>query len=401
LRVPSSKSLANRVLILAALSEGSFRISGDFAAEDIQLMIQALKDLGIQVKSDEDGVEFDNDLSWRENNRELELHLGNSGTCVRFLATLVALRKGDTVLTGKQRLKERPIGDLVDALRSLEVKLDYLENDGYLPLRVYGNRQLSGGKVTIKGDTSSQFITSLLLSSPAFEQGIELEIQGDLISLPYIALTTSLLESWGVPVKWEGNNISVGSQQLSGKDYEVEGDASAAVYWWGLAFLQGCTIDVENIPEHSIQGDRKFKYLLDHLQKKKPCSPEGYDFDMNHMPDASLMLMAIAPLLDHPVMIRGIGSLRVKETDRIEAMKTELGKLGVRVDIDENWMKVYPLDLTHYDYEQNVQIETYDDHRIAMSLTILGTRLGNLEILDPDCVNKTYPHFWIDLKKFE
>lgn len=400
LTVPSSKSLANRVLILAALSSGSFRVTGDFEAEDIQLMITALKQLGIDISRDSTGLHFQNDLSWREDSSQLELFLGNSGTCVRFLSSLVSLRAGPTVLTGKNRMKERPIADLVDSLRQFGISVDYGENEGFPPLLITPPQNLKGGEVHIKGNVSSQFITSILLSAPAFKNGVSLHIDGPLISRPYVSLTLDLLKKWGVEVQEEGTSIIVTPAALEGLDFEVEGDASAAVYWWALSFLHDVEISVSNIPEGSVQGDARFQSILRYLKKKSPCSPQGYHFDMNAMPDASLMLMALAPLLDHPTHISGIASLRVKETDRIQAMSVELSKLGVQVEVGDSWMKIDLLDLESYDFSQKIQIETYDDHRVAMSMAILGTRLGNLEILDPECVSKSYPNFWKDLESF-
>lgn len=379
--VPSSKSMANRALILAALSKGKFKLIGDFEAEDIQLMIGALQYLGIKIARRKDCLVIDNDLRWREKNNRLRLFLGNSGTSLRFLTSLVCLRRGETVLTGKQRMKERPIKDLVDALRQLGAEVRYLEKDGYPPLEVIGAGSLRGGKVKMKAQVSSQFLTSLLLIEPALEGKLQISLSGKVISRPYVDMTRAMVRAW-----------------KEGRDFSVEGDASAAVYWWALGYLHGARVTISNVPQKSFQGDVKFLGLLRRLKAYK--AQKTLVLDMNDMPDASLMLMAIAPLLKFPVKITGIGSLRVKETDRIEAMAQELQKLGVRLAVGKDWMKVWPLDLQRFDGSRRIVIETYDDHRIAMSFAILGTRLGNLDILDPDCVQKTYPNFWRDLRKF-
>ncbi|MDP2690842.1 MAG: 3-phosphoshikimate 1-carboxyvinyltransferase [bacterium] len=400
--VPSSKSMANRALILSALSAGSFRVDGDFLADDIQIMIQSLQKLGIAVESDERGLRFQNDLSWRENSEEIELFLGNSGTSMRFLSALVTLRKGITILTGKERMKERPIGDLVNALRDLGVEVEYLEKEGYPPLRVVGRGSVPGGSIQMKGDVSSQFLSALLLAGSAFDEGLEIELEGELISKPYVEMTMRMIEEWGMKnEKWKMKNgklrMKVSPVSFQGHDYQVEGDASAAVYWWALGFLQNAEVIVRNVPDDSVQGDVGFRQLLKKVETGlKPVSTR---LDMSDMPDASLMLMAIAPMLMFPIRIEGIASLRIKETDRIEAMVTELRKLGGRVETGEDWIMIYPMDLDKYQVLQNVQIDTYDDHRVAMSMAILGTRLGNLEILDRDCVNKTYPGFWEELER--
>lgn len=378
--VPSSKSIANRALILAAQSKGTFRLVGDFGAEDIQLMVEALQKLGIKIHQRKDGLVVDNDLSWREKSKSLRLFLGNSGTSIRFLASLVCLRSGKTVLTGKQRMKQRPIKDLVDALRQLGAQVRYLEQDGYPPLEVIGSGCLNGGKVKMKAQISSQFLTSLLLIEPSLEGKLRLRVSGKTISQPYVDMTRAMVRKW-----------------KSGEDFTVEGDASAAVYWWALGYLHGVRVTILNVSKKSLQGDVRFLQLLRQLKAHR--SNSLFTIDMNDMPDASLMLMAMIPVLRFPVKITGIGSLRVKETDRIAAMAAELGKIGVKVLVGKDWIKVRPLDLAKIHSSRPIRIKTYDDHRIAMSFAILGTRLGNLEILDPDCVQKTYPNFWRDLSK--
>lgn len=392
LSVPSSKSIANRALILAALSKGKFKLIGDFEAEDIQLMIGSLQKLGVKIAQRRDGLSIENDLSWKQQRNALRLFLGNSGTSIRFLTSLVCLRNGRTVLTGKQRMKERPIKDLVDALRQLGAEVHYLERDGFPPIEVKGHGTLRGGRVNVKAQTSSQFLTSLLLIEPALEKKLQLNTPGKIVSQPYIDMTRALVRRW-----------------RAGADFTVEGDASAAVYWWALAFLHGVTVEVSNVPSRSMQGDVKFLSLIKRLKSHK--TKTTLSIDMNDMPDASLMLMAMVPLLRFPITITGIGSLRVKETDRIAAMAKELGKLGVKVEVGKDWMKIWPLlegdfstsprsKNSSVSVEMTKKIETYDDHRIAMSFAVLGTRLGNLEIMDPDCVRKTYPKFWRDLKRF-
>lgn len=397
LNVPSSKSLANRMLILTALAQGSSRLKGDFEAEDIQIMITALQAIGLELVQEEGGVRVSNDFSWRSNADEKDLFLGNSGTSTRFLAALCALREGPVTLSGKPRLQERPIGDLAEALKHIGARVKYLQEKGFPPLKIsqgIGKQSV----VELSGETSSQFITALLMIAPLLQNGLEIRLKGKVISRPYINMTLELMKQWGAQVVWKGEStlvVEAGSYQP--QELTIEGDASAAVYWWALSFLHEVEVSVANLPGNSLQGDQKFLQLLNKLKKEPQVLDQDLLIDMEDLPDASLMLMALAPLLNCPVRIEGLSSLRVKETDRLEAMATELSKVGVKVEVGPDWMRIEPLDMSSYNADEPIEIDTYDDHRVAMSIAILGTRLGNLVIRDPDCVNKTYPKFWVDL----
>lgn len=400
--VPSSKSMANRALILSALSKGDFTIFGDFEAEDIQLMISGLHQMGVQVSLVDAGVKFQNDMNWMKSADPLVLNLGNSGTSLRFLTSLSCLRAGDTLLTGIQRMKERPLADLIDALGQLGFNVQYSDKIGFPPVEVLGtdhgtSQTYAGGAVRMRGNTSSQFVSSLLLIGSAFGQGLAIQVYGELISRPYVETTLKMIEEWGGSVSRKlgvrSLELRVEHAELKGHDYQVEGDASAAVYWWAIGFLHDVDVDVENVPLDSVQGDVGFLKLLQQMRDHH----EGvFEVDMNDMPDASLMLMAMAPLMSYPIRITNIASLRVKETDRIDAMATELRRLGVDVQTGQDWMTVMPLKSFNV---SPVEIETYNDHRIAMSFAISGTRIGNIVIKNPDCVQKTYPRFWDDLKR--
>jgi len=410
--VPSSKSLTNRALILAAVSRGECELKGDFGAADIQIMLGALQKMGIRIETIDDnetmGVRIQNDLSWMEDDRELELFLGNSGTSIRFLTSLVLFRNGETILTGKERMKERPIRDLVEALGQIGAEIEYLEQEGYPPLRVKGLKEMTGHVIKIRGDVSSQFLTSLLLVGSAFSRSVEVLIDGPLISRPYVEMTLDLLRKWDVSVQRGAEGFRMFPQQLLGTDMVIEGDASAATYWWALGFLHDCVINVKNVQNDSKQGDVQFKKVLNILAN----STNEFEIDMNDMPDAAMTLMAVAPFHTAALTITNVASLRVKETDRIEAMATELGKCGVEVETGKDWVKIYSLLNTDFStssrpfanppsVEMTKAVETYDDHRIAMSMAVFGTMVGNVEILDPDCVSKTYPNFWNDLRRIE
>ncbi len=394
LHLPSSKSLANRSLILAAQIEASFILEGDFEAEDIQLMISALRSLGITISEEKGLLLIENDMSWKESEEDREIFLGNSGTSIRFLSSLVPLRKGKTLLTGIQRMREeRPIKDMSDALVQLGVKVRFLEKEGFPPVEYSLEEQISS-EVCIKGETSSQYFSSLLLSAASYPMGMKIKINGDLISKPYIELTLNLLREWGLICHEEGDTYHIDPQEIVAQDRVVEGDASAAVYWWAFNYLQETQIDFKNLSKESVQGDMKFQEVLEELRLHK----EGtYERDMNDMPDASMMLMALAPVLDFPVMIRNVASLRVKETDRLQAMATELHKLGVKLDVGSDY--IYIDAATFENPSELIEIDTYDDHRMAMCFAILGSKIGNLSIKDPNCVKKTYPLFWDHLSE--
>lgn len=399
LKLPSSKSLANRVFILAAQAEGSFVLHGDFEAEDVQLMIHSLQKLGIEMQLEADHITVKNDGSWRLNTDEIDLYLGNSGTCSRFLASLLPLRAAKTSLSGKERLHERPIKDLIDALALAGVRVDYLENEGFLPLEIHSLQcDVKKSLITIKGNISSQYLSSLLLSAASYPLGMEIEIVGELISRTYVDLTLDLLRQWGIEAEITEKIIRINHQKVLAQDFVVEGDASAAVYWWAFGFLHNCEFTFENLPLDSRQGDVQFVQIVNIL-KKHSLEAGMLVLNMDLMPDASLMLMALVPQLDFPVRIEGIGSLKVKETDRIEAMATELRKINVGVKTGHDWIEIQPLSKDLLAQRESVVIETYDDHRIAMSMAILGTKMGNLKIAEPQCVEKTYPHFWDDLDK--
>lgn len=400
--LPASKSMANRAFILAAQTIGEYEIKGNFEAEDIQLMISALRQLGLTIKEREDGVKIINNGSWVENENDIELFLGNSGTSIRFLSSLMCLRYGKTILTGVKRMKEeRPISALVDALRIMGVEVSYLEKKGYPPIQIEVKHE-PFSKVSVRGNASSQYVTSLMLIGSSLENGLEITLDGPLISKPYVEITQHMIEEWGGEVMFEGGIVGVEPADLECDEYDVEGDASGAVYWWGLDYLHGSEVEIMNLSEGSVQGDVGFLELVNSIQTDPRLFMKGnniIEIDMNDMPDASLMLMAMAPLMEYPVRIVNIGSLRVKETDRIAAMATELKKIGVLVETGEDWMQIDPLDMEKYNDQQVIQIDTYVDHRIAMSFAVLGTKLGNLEILDPECVGKTYPRFWEELER--
>ncbi len=396
LTLPSSKSLANRVFVLSALSRGNFRIFGDFEAEDVQLMMSSLKSLGICIEVEDGGVLIKNDLTWRDRSDDIDLYLGNSGTCSRFLSVLCSLREGNTRIYGKQRLHERPFVDLHAALNQLGVQIDYEDREGYAPFTLYGQGSLAGGDVQMSAAESSQYVTAVLLCAAVFDNGVDIQLIDTVISQPYIDMTLDFLMRWGIDAQWTSDtSLHVSPAELRGEDLTVEGDASAATYWWAYGYLHDLSVSFSNLDDSSVQGDLKFQQILKQL---KAFDGDYFEIDMNDLPDASLTLMAMVPVLPFSVKISNIASLRVKETDRIHAMSTELHKIGCKVEAGNDWIFIEPL---RGDLDKDIDIQTYDDHRIAMSFAILNTKLKRLNILDPDCVKKTYPKFWEDLKKME
>ena len=401
-RLPGSKSISNRVLLLAALADGVTEVRDLLASDDTERMLEALKALGVEVTAL--GGE-----SWaiagcvgRFPVKEAELFLGNAGTAFRPLTAALALASGDYVLKGVARMHERPIGDLVDGLRQLGADVTYLGNDGYPPLHLKPATIKSGGSVRVRGDVSSQFLTGLLMALPLTGVETTVEVIGDLISKPYIEITLATMRRFGVDVVrdgWQRFTVPAGSRYVSPGTVYVEGDASSASYFLALGAIGGGPVRVEGVGRDSIQGDVRFAEALaqmgavieagpNWMEARAPASGlVGVDLDCNHIPDAAMTLATTALFACGPTSLRNIASWRVKETDRIAAMATELRKLGATVDEGADYIKVTPAAL------RPAAIQTYDDHRMAMcfSLAAFGTPL---RINDPKCVAKTFPEYF-------
>ncbi len=401
-RLPGSKSISNRVLLLAALADGETEIRDLLASDDTERMLDALKTLGV-------GVEPRNGESWRIAGcggrvpvKQAELFLGNAGTAFRPLAAALALAGGDYVLKGVARMHERPIGDLVDGLRQLGADITYLANEGYPPLHLKPANIQPGGVVKVRGDVSSQFLTGLLMALPLTGQEVVVEVVGELISKPYIEITLVTMARFGVVVErdgWQRFTIKAGSRYVSPGTIYVEGDASSASYFLALGAIGGGPVRVEGVGQDSIQGDVKFAEALAKMGARievgpnwmEARAPEGglvaVDLDCNHIPDAAMTLATAALFAKGKTTLRNIASWRVKETDRIAAMATELRKLGAEVEEGADYLCVTPAVL------HPAAIDTYDDHRMAMcfSLAAFGTPL---RINDPKCVAKTFPDYF-------
>ena len=401
-RLPGSKSISNRVLLLAALAEGETEVRDLLASDDTARMLEALKVLGVGITALGNEDWLIKGCGGKFPVKQAELFLGNAGTAFRPLTAALALAGGDYILKGVARMHERPIGDLVDGLRQLGADITYLGNDGFPPLHLKPATIMPGGVVKVRGDVSSQFLTGLLMALPLTGEAATVDVIGELISKPYIEITLAVMARFGVQVHregWQRFTVQAGSRYVSPGTVYVEGDASSASYFLALGAIGGGPVRVEGVGQDSIQGDVKF---AEALAKMGACIEMGpnwmasrapadglvaVDLDCNHIPDAAMTLATVALFAKGTTTLRNIASWRVKETDRIVAMATELRKLGAGVEEGEDFIRVTPARL------KPAAIDTYDDHRIAMcfSLAAFGTPL---RINDPKCVAKTFPDYF-------
>jgi len=402
IRLPGSKSISNRVLLLSALSEGVTEVRDLLASDDTERMLEALKTLGLEV-------EHVGGSNWRIGGcggrfpvGQAELFLGNAGTAFRPLTAALALAGGDYVLKGVARMHERPIGDLVDGLRQLGADIDYLGNEGFPPLRLKPAAIQPSEAIRVRGDVSSQFLTGLLMALPLTGVECTVEVIGELISKPYIEITLATMRRFGVEVRregWQRFVVPAGSRYVSPGTVYVEGDASSASYFLAMGAIGGGPVRVEGVGRDSIQGDVRFAEALakmgaiidmgpNWIEARAPVGGlHGIDLDCNHIPDAAMTLATTALFARGSTVLRNIASWRVKETDRIAAMAAELRKLGAEVEEGADFIRVTPAIL------HPAAIDTYDDHRMAMcfSLAAFGTPL---RINDPGCVAKTFPDYF-------
>jgi len=403
IRLPGSKSISNRVLLLAALADGETEVRDLLASDDTARMLEALQTLGVGVTPfGEEGLKIAG-CGGRFPVKQAEIFLGNAGTAFRPLTAALALSGGDYILKGVARMHERPIGDLVDGLRQLGADITYLGNEGYPPLHLKPANIQPGGVVRVRGDVSSQFLTGLLMALPLTGETVVVEVVGELISKPYIEITLAIMARFGVVVErdgWQRFTIKAGSRYVSPGTIYVEGDASSASYFLALGAIGGGPVRVEGVGQDSIQGDVKFAEALAKMGAQITMGPNwmeakapaggliGVDLDCNHIPDAAMTLATTALFAKGTTTLRNIASWRVKETDRIAAMATELRKLGAEVEEGADYIRVTPVGKL-----KPAAIDTYDDHRMAMcfSLAAFGTPV---RINDPKCVAKTFPDYF-------
>lgn len=401
--LPGSKSISNRTLLLAALACGNTEIRDVLASDDTARMLESLTKLG--VKLDQIG-----EHDWRVHgcagnfhNKQADLFLGNAGTAFRPLTAALAFSNGDYQLSGVARMHERPIGDLVDALQQAGANISYLGQPGFPPLKIAPAQADLSLPIKIRGDVSSQFLTALLMALPLSKQQASIDVVGELISKPYIEITLNLMAKFGVQVErdgWQRFTIAANSVYTSPAHLCVEGDASSASYFLAAGVIAG-SVTVDGIGQHSIQGDVRFAEALslmggeisygeNHITAKKANKIKAIDLDCNHIPDAAMTLAILALFADGTSTLRNIASWRVKETDRLTAMATELRKVGASVVEGSDYLQITPPTAI----KPNAIIDTYDDHRMAMCFSLVSLAGVPITINDPACVNKTFPDYF-------
>lgn len=399
-RIPGSKSITNRALVLAALAEGTTRLEGVLESDDTRHMQQALLELGVEVrKTSATTLEIDGGRALLRAPQR-PLFVGNSGTTVRFLTALSCLVDGPVTLVGDEAMAKRPIADLVSGLRQLGVEIDC--PSGCPPLTVYGGR-LPGGRLSMRGDKSSQYFSALLLVSSASDAATVLDVEGELVSKPYVEITRRMVAAFGGNVEatetgfaWQGRG------SYTAQRYVIEPDASSASYAFALAAATQSRVQVPGLGARALQGDYRFVDVLERVGARVERGDEtttvrgtgqlsGVDVDMFDISDTVMTLAALSPLLKGPTLVRNVANIRLKETDRLAATAAELRRLGQDVKEGPDWLAVTPRPLLP------ALIRSYRDHRMAMSFAILGAAHAGVSIEDPACVAKTYPDFWRDL----
>ena len=404
-RLPGSKSISNRVLLLAALAKGATRLHGVLDAEDTRVMLGALQKLDIII----DVREF---ASMVVNGageipcRKVDLFLGNAGTAFRPLTAVLAFSGGEYRLMGKPRMHGRPIRDLVEPLRGIGASIDYAGNEGYPPLAIHPGRIRIEGHIPVRGDVSSQYLSALLMALPLAGGGT-VEIVGELISKPYVAITLNLMRKFGIEVRingWKSFDVP-GYSYVAPQEIHVEGDASSASYFLAAGAIGGGPVRVVGVGQDSIQGDVRFTEVLAQMGAKVEIGPDWievsspasgklapFDLDLNHIPDAAMTAAVTALFAGGQSAIRNIASWQVKETDRITAMACELRKLGAAVVEGPDFLKITP----PAKLNPGVAIDTYDDHRMAMCFSLAALGGVPVRINDPECVAKTFPAYFVE-----
>jgi len=405
--LPGSKSVSNRALLLAALAKGTTRLTNLLDSDDVRHMLNALQALGVHftLSADRTVCEVEGQGGALQAEGALELFLGNAGTAMRPLAAALCLGSNDIVLTGEPRMKERPIGHLVDALRQGGADVEYLEQEDYPPLRLKGG--FRGGEVAVDGSVSSQFLTALLMAAPLAENDTRIVIKGDLVSKPYIDITLNLMATFGVNVEnedYRAFHIRGQQQYQAPGDYLVEGDASSASYFLAAAAIKGGTVKVTGIGRNSMQGDIRFDDVLEKMGARVEWGDDfiactrgelnAIDLDMNHIPDAAMTIATAALFAKGTTVMRNIYNWRVKETDRLAAMAIELRKVGAEVEEGHDFIRITPPAQVKF-----AEIGTYNDHRMAMCFSLVALSSTPVTILDPKCTAKTFPDYFEQLAR--
>ena len=402
-RPPGSKSLTNRALAVAALADGTSRLTGVLDSQDTCVMIESLSRLGVEIHRDSSARTIEIvGCHGRPPQTTADLWLENSGTSIRFLTALCTLGTGTFRLDGSERMRERPIGDLVSALNALSGDVR-CESGGDCPPVIVNANGLSGGRTSVNGSISSQYLSALLMAAPCAENAVEIAIEGQLVSQPYIDMTLGVMARFAVTTESDADHrYLIEPQSYRATEYAIEPDASAASYFFATAAITGGEVTVEGLSYDALQGDVHFVDALERMGCRVNWQPDsitvkggplrGIDIDMNAISDTAQTLAAIAPFAEGPTIIRNIGHVRHKETDRIHAVATELQRLGIAVEEQDDAITIFPGPI------KPAQIQTYDDHRMAMSFALIGLKVPGIQIADPGCTAKTYPEFFDDLE---
>jgi 3-phosphoshikimate 1-carboxyvinyltransferase len=405
IRPPGSKSITNRALVCAALAEGRSTLIGALDSEDTRVMVESLRQLGIGVQRSSGHTQFDIvGCGGKIPASEAAMFVGNSGTTIRFLTAMLTLGDGTYRLSGISRMHERPIGDLANALRQLGADVT-CESRGICPPVVIRASGLRGGTAQIRGDISSQFLSGLLMACPLAAGDVSLVVDGELVSRPYVEMTLAVMKAFGIAVpRGELRRFVIrGSQSYRACCYDIEPDASAASYFWGAAAVTAGRVAVEGLSAGALQGDVRFVDCLEQMgclvtRDQASITVEGrplrgIDIDMNAISDTVQTLAVVALFADGPTTIRNVAHIRHKETDRIGDLARELRKLGATVDERADGLTIMPGPL------RGAAIDTYNDHRMAMSFSVAGLKISGVTVRDPGCTAKTYPNFFEDLKR--
>jgi len=420
-QLTGSKSECNRALVIEALSNGKVRVENMSDAADAVTLQNILSNFShslsepvTSIVNDLDGNDVEITIYPRAKRGEVNyiqrnVHVGPAGTAMRFLTAYFTLLDEDINLTGSARMKQRPIGILVDALRKLGANIEYGENVGFPPLKIKGGFEQKTGSISIKGDISSQYITALLLIAAKLPLGLELHIEGELTSRPYVEMTLAMLEQAGIRHQWTDNVISIPNQEFAQTSLPVEPDWSAASYWYAIAALADeAELFLPGLTQYSLQGDSMITEIMANfgitsqfkdggVYLKKEIKPVLRKiFDMKSCPDLAQTVIVVCAALGHDATFTGLETLKIKETDRVQALKNELAKFGVKL-IEKG--QVYKLDCSEKFIPEHIFINTYDDHRMAMAFAPLALLIDKVEIEDAQVVEKSYPAFWKDLEK--
>ncbi len=404
IRPPGSKSLTNRALIIAALADGPSHLTGVLDSVDTQVMMESLNRLGLKVTADLEQHHFDVvGQSGRLPVSQADLWCENSGTSIRFLTALCAAGNGTYRLDGNARMRERPIAPLIAALSAVGVDAVCELNNGCPPVSVKTSG-LAGGRIEVSGNLSSQYLSALLMAAPAARAPVTVAVTGELVSRPYVDMTLEMMRAFEAEVdEPQLNEFRIAAKPYVGRTYDIEPDASAASYFFGVAAVTGGEVTVNGLSRNALQGDVRFVEALEQMGctvawksdsiTVKGGPLRGIDIDMNDISDTAQTLACVAPFADGPTRIRNVAHMRLKETDRVTAVVTELRRVGLNVEEHEDGMTIHPGTISP------AEIQTYDDHRMAMSFSLLGLRVPGIRIADPDCTSKTYPLYFEDLER--